>query len=67
MKHPTVTRSQVTAVRESARGDQSLIDACNVVLWGIDANGELHGHYTASGDHVRAAITARIDAGEMPK
>ena len=60
-----VTRDQIVAVRDTARGDQSLVDACNVALWDVDVTGVLDGCHTASGDRVRSVIIARIDAGEL--
>lgn len=58
------TRSEIEAVRHTTT-DQTLADACGVALWNLDTAGILSGNYTESSDRVRAAIIARIDAGEM--
>jgi hypothetical protein len=62
--HRVITTAQVRDVRDSARGDQSLTDACNVVLWYADANGNIT-ELTHSADRVRAVIAARVASGEM--
>jgi hypothetical protein len=58
------SRAEIEAVRDTT-SDQTLVDACNVALWSVDATGILSGCYTESTDRVRAAIVARIDSGEM--
>ena len=58
MGQGTITVSQVRAVLADARGDQSLIDACNVCLWHADARGNITAHLE-SVTRVRAVIVAR--------
>lgn len=56
-----LTVEQVRAVRDDARGDQSLVDACNVCLW----NADIRGHITANLEsvaRVRAVVEARANA-----
>jgi hypothetical protein len=59
-----ITSEQVRAVRADARGNQRLIDACNVALWEADRHGIITSR-TESVDRVRAVIVARMDAGEL--
>jgi len=68
--HTVVTRAQILAVRADASHsgrwpDATMYDACNVCLWELDGAGELRHCYLRSAERVRAAIDARIRAGEL--